>query len=119
MCFTKPRSRDMFRSMKHITLFLTILLGAILAGGSARADISWSGTLSGLNEVPPNGSPATGFLAVMLTGDSLTVDLTWTGLVGGNPAAAHIHCCTTPGNNIGVAIGFTGFPAVTSGTYMH
>lgn len=49
----------------------------------------------------------------------MTVSLNWDGLIGGNPAAAHIHCCTAPGSNIGVAVGFTGFPATTSGTYDH
>jgi hypothetical protein len=33
--------------------------------------------------------------------------------------AAHIHCCTSPGANIGVAVGFPNFPAVVSGTYHH
>jgi hypothetical protein len=47
------------------------------------------------------------------------VDVTWSGLTGGNPAAAHIHCCTPRGANIGVAVGFPSFPATLSGTYQH
>jgi len=30
---------------------------------------------------------------------------------------AHVHCCTTPGTNASVAVGYTGFAAATSGTY--
>jgi hypothetical protein len=54
-----------------------------------------------------------------LNGDSLFVDMSWSGLTGGAPSAAHIHCCTNPGTNVGVAVGFTGFPSTTSGTYQH
>jgi hypothetical protein len=104
--------------MKHLA-FATFLAGAVLASGSARAATLWTGDLLGSNEVPPTGSPATGFVSVSLLGNQLTVDLTYTGLTGGNPAAAHIHCCTAPGSSIGVAVGFPGFPATLSGTYIH
>lgn len=73
----------------------------------------------GTNEVPPNASPATGFALITIDGNLMTVDLTWDGLIGGNPAAAHIHCCTDVGTNVGVAVGFPAFPATTSGTYSH
>src|SRR5262249_12704571 len=43
----------------------------------------------------------------------------FSGLEGGPAIAAHIHCCTPPGTNTGVALPFPGFPAATSGTYMH
>jgi len=76
--------------------------------------------MSGQNEIPANNSPATGFTFVTLNGDDLTVDVNWSGLTGGTPGAAHIHCCVAPHTvNIGVAVGFTGFPATTSGTYHH
>jgi hypothetical protein len=67
--------------------------------------------------IPPNASTATGFADVLINGNFLTVNIFWQGLIGGNPAAAHIHCCIAPGNNVGVAVGFTGFPTTTSGTY--
>jgi CHRD domain-containing protein/PEP-CTERM motif-containing protein len=76
-------------------------------------------TLTGADEVPPTGSGATGFVTVLLDGNLLDVDLTFSGLEGGPAAAAHIHCCTPQGTNTGVAVGFPGFPAATSGTYMH
>ncbi len=74
-------------------------------------------TLLGSNEVPVTGSPATGFAALTLDGNLLTVSVSFSGLIGGNAAAAHIHCCTPQGTNTGVAVGFTSFPASTSGTY--
>lgn len=74
-------------------------------------------TLSGANEVPPNASTATGSATLSLTGDLLTVNVIFSGLTGGNPSASHIHCCTSPGANTGVAIGFPGFPATLSGNY--
>src|SRR5712691_9384830 len=78
-----------------------------------------SATLSGANETPPNASTATGFITVSLDGNLLGVDLVFSGLIGGPASAGHIHCCTPPGTNTGVAIPFTGFPAATSGAYMH
>lgn len=74
--------------------------------------------MTGTNEVPPNASPATGFATITVDGNMLTVDLEWAGLIGGNPGAAHIHCCTDVGTNIGVAVGFPDFPATASGTYL-
>ena len=98
----------------------TLALSAALVGvaGSANAQ-SWSGAMSGANEVPPNASTATGWAYLSLTGSSLFVQIFWNALTGGVPAAAHIHCCTTPGTNVNVAVGFPGFPAATSGTYTH
>src|SRR5258705_13741238 len=53
----------------------------------------FSAHMSGLNENPTNASPATGFTKVILNqaANSLQVDVNWAGLIGGNPAAAHIH----------------------------
>jgi hypothetical protein len=96
---------------------------ALLAGaGAAHAHILvFDAFLSGAEEVPPTSSPATGFSLVTVddVADTLTVDESWNGLIGGNASAAHIHCCTPHGTNIGVAVPFTGFPAVASGTYFH
>lgn len=77
----------------------------------------WVGAFAGTSEVPPNSSPATGWADVFLSGHFLTVNVMWQGLIGGNPTAAHIHCCAAPGSNAGVAIGLPGFPVTTSGTY--
>lgn len=90
-----------------------------LASPASAQSGAWSGIMRGTNEVPPNASPATGFTYVSLIGNLLSVNVQWSGLVGGTPAAAHIHCCTLPGTTIGVAVGFPGFPATLSGTYFH
>jgi hypothetical protein len=96
-------------------------LGAVIATllvAAPRAEASvYKTTLAGANEVPANGSTATGTATLILTGNQLEVEVTFAGLVGGPAAAAHIHCCTLPGTNISVAVPFTGFPAATSGTY--
>lgn len=78
---------------------------------------TWVAFMNGANEVGPVVTPATGFATVTLNNHLLTVTMTWQGLIGGNPSAAHIHCCTAPGTNTGVAVGFTGFPTATSGSY--
>src|SRR5438067_4067633 len=111
---TMPRRWQFARTV------LRAIVGVCLLSGPAYAtSISVHTTLSGLNEVPPNASPATGEADISIIGDTLTVNEDWTGLIGGPAAAAHIHCCVAPGSNIGVAVGFPGFPAATSGAYTH
>ena len=100
-----------------IRLFLAAML--LAAAPLPASVIVYSGTLSGLNEVPPNGSNAFGSIIVTLNGNDLTVSETFSGLLGGAASAAHIHCCTIPGMNVAVAVPFTGFPSATSGTYNH
>jgi len=98
-------------------VLLSVVLILALAPLTLSAATIYTTTLLGSNEVPPTGSPATGFATVTLNGDLLTVDEVFSGLTGGTAAAAHIHCCAPVGTNVGVAIPFTGFPAATSGTY--
>lgn len=102
---------------RSFLLFLPLLLGALSVIPSANA-ISFDTTLSGLNEVPvAMPSAGSGFATVDLTGNLLTVNVTFTGLA--TPVlAGHIHCCSALGTNIGVAVGFSGLPAATSGTFM-
>jgi hypothetical protein len=102
----------------HKRVFLTGLLFLALgvASPANATPITYTTILSGANEVPPTGSTATGTATFILNLDQLTVNETFTGLIA--PAtAAHIHCCTPPGTNTGVAVPFTGFPTATSGTY--
>jgi hypothetical protein len=101
------------------TLLAAIAGAALLsfAGAVHSATLIYSTQMTGANEVPPTGSPATGFTLVTINGNQMEVKVTFSGLVGGTAAAAHIHCCTPVGTNTGVAVGFTGFPAATSGTY--
>ncbi|QCP14641.1 CHRD domain-containing protein [Pseudoduganella umbonata] len=98
-----------------------------LASMSASADVfTYTATLSGAIEEPPNASPGTGTVRVDFDTDNhlLTINTTFSGLLGPT-TAAHIHCCTAvpETGTAGVATElptFTGFPiGVTSGTYSH
>ena len=105
-------------------LFAPCVLALALSGlpSVARADIIlFTATLTGGGEVPPNGSPGTGFAIVSLNGDFLTVNVSFSGLVS-TTTASHIHCCAPPGTNASVATTvptFPGFPlGVMFGTYL-
>ena len=100
-------------------LFLTgPLVFALALAIPAHADtITYTATLLGSNEVPPTGSPATGFGTFVLNGNLLSINESFSGLTV--PAtAAHIHCCNPAGVNAIVAVPFTPFPNATSGTFM-
>jgi hypothetical protein len=94
-------------------------LALILSASAVQLNAGpiFAATLAGASEVPPVISPATGSATLTLNGDFLQVTESFSGLIGGPASAAHIHCCTAPGTNIGVAIPFPGFPSATSGTY--
>jgi hypothetical protein len=101
---------------------LTFLLLLSLTSAIPRvlpAATFYETALSGTNEVPPTGSPATGFAMVTLNGNTLMVNETFSGLIGGSARAAHIHCCGPIGVNEPVVLPFTGFPADTAETYIH
>lgn len=99
------------------------LVGALLSASAANATILEFTAplgLTGTQEVPSNATSATGTGTASYDTDTLQldVDLTWSGLSA--PAtAAHIHCCSGPGANSAIAVGFVGFPSTISGTYSH
>lgn len=100
-------------------LFLTgpLVLALALAIPAHADSITYTATLLGSNEVPPTGSPATGFGIFVLNGNLLSINESFTGLTA--PAsAAHIHCCNPVGVNAIVAVPFTPFPNATSGAFM-
>jgi len=112
------------------TLTILVFVAAFSAlSGVAKADpLVFTTTLRGTNEVPANTSPGIGNAVVTINGNMMTVSATFSGLVPttstGAPSgttAAHIHCCTPPTANAGVATttpSFPGFPlGVTSGTF--
>lgn len=80
----------------------------------------FTAALAGSQENPPNFSPGTGFGIVTLdqTLNTFQVNETFSGLTG-NATGAHIHCCSAPGVNSGIAIPFNGFPPSASGSFMH
>jgi hypothetical protein len=103
--------------MKMKSLIAIFSLATALSLGTASAQWTFQATLSGLNEVGPNASPATGFGTVVLSADQtqLTVNESWSGLTA--PAtASHIHGPAGVGTNAPVLFPFIGVPAVTSGS---
>ena len=96
-------------------------LFALLLSGASAAQ-TFTGSLSGPAEEPPNASP--GWRQSISTQPTLSVDVAFSGLVG-TTTAAHIHCCTNSINpsTAGVATQvptFSGFPAgVTAGSYQN
>ena len=84
--------------------FVSVIL--VAAAQLSAATITYTTSLSGANESPPNASPGTGFALVTIdtTLNTLFVDVSFSGLLG-TTTASHIHCCTTsPGaGNAGVA----------------
>lgn len=104
--------------------FILILAFGMLLGPMAvqAMPIVFKASLEGLNEVPPNASPGTGDVTVTVddVANTMRVEALFSSLIG-TTAVAHIHCCTPPGSNAGVATAvptFPGFPAgVTSGSY--
>jgi hypothetical protein len=97
-------------------LLIGPLVFALALAIPAQADTIYTATLLGSNEVPPTGSPATGFATFILSGDLLSINESFSGLTA--PAsAAHIHCCGPVGVNEIVAVPFTPFPNTTSGNF--
>ena len=102
-----------------------ITVAALFAGCSAFGGVvTYSVSLSGSAESPPNGSLATGVGTVTIdtTAHQLMVSFVFSGVTSGT-TASHIHCCTTVPfiGAAGVATQlpfFVGFPTgVTSGSY--
>src|SRR5258705_8020031 len=106
--------------MKFVTRMLIPMVFA--AASSQGAIITFSASLSGANEVPVVVTAGTGFTTVSYDSiaHTLAVAVSFSNLTG-LTTAAHVHCCTPPGGNAGVATTtpfFAGFPiGVTSGTY--
>ena len=105
-------------ALRTTTLTIALFLATLSFAGAQ----TYSGTFSGLNENPPNGSLGTGIgsVTINLVTHTMTVSANFSNLTG-TVTAAHIHAPAPPGSNIGVATQtptFSGFPSgVTSGTY--
>ena len=102
-----------------------VLAALAFAAAPGRAQTTtWTTTLTGPAESPPNASPGTGTALITLTGNNLSINITFGGLLS-TTTMSHIHCCTvTPfAGTAGVATmvpTFVDFPlGVTSGAYTH
>jgi hypothetical protein len=109
--------------MRYISLAVLSAALAVLAPAAGAIPMTFTGILSGANEVPPNNSPGAGAVAVILDPTAQTIEIltSFFGLTSAD-TAAHIHCCAPLGTNAGVATtlpAFAGFPlGVTQGTYL-
>jgi hypothetical protein len=110
--------------MRHLLspLLATMLLG--FAGAAHSATTTYTTSLSGAKEAPPNSSPATGTAMVVIddVANTMALHVDFSGLAGPS-TAAHIHCCTpeplTGTAPVATTVPyFAGFPiGVTAGTY--
>lgn len=103
------------------TMLNALAVAACLSfAGGAQAATVYKTILAGTNENPPNASAGIGAATLTIDGVMMTLEVDFSGLTG-TTTASHIHCCTTPDLNAGVATQtptFLGFPlGVTSGSY--
>lgn len=118
----------MLTALPKVMTALALALCSMAANATVMiaTNHTYSTTLSGASEVPPNASQGTGTATVGFDIDThtLVIDVTFSGLIG-MTTAAHIHCCTAvPGEGTaGVATqtpNFVDFPlGVIAGTYSH
>jgi hypothetical protein len=114
--------------MRIISSALIVVATLALPTSVAHAvPVTFAVTLTGAQEVPPSGSPATGSGTVIVdaAANTMQIDVAFAGLTSGN-TAAHIHCClATPFQSANVMVAtttptFPGFPSgTTAGTYSH
>lgn len=94
--------------MKTLYSIIATALVLLLVSAPVQADVGYSATLDGLQEVPPNASPASG--TAFLTLDGLGVlhySVTYSGLTAPR-TAAHFHGPAGMGVNAGVVFGIAG-----------
>jgi CHRD domain/PEP-CTERM motif len=111
---------EMSKAIKIATV-AAVLLG--FATASEASPVRFVANLGNF-ENPPTGSAGTGLAVVDFdfTTHTMRVQVNFSGLTG-LTTNSHIHCCTAPPGNIGVATTtptFPGFPAgVQSGSYLN
>jgi len=102
---------------RSIPLGILMLVAASFAAPRAKANATFTTTLSGANEVPATLSTATGLAFVTLTFSTLDVtSFVFSGLTA--PVTAATIQVALPGVNGPVAIILPGFPAAASGSYV-
>ena len=105
------------QSLTLLAVASTLTFG--LAAPASAVVTQFSTNLTNALEPDPT-SPGTGTALVTLDSllNTVAVHLDFSGL-SANASAGHIHCCTAVAGagSSGVAIGFSSFPAVKSGSY--
>lgn len=115
---TNLKNGLMYSNIHTVTVPAGEIRAQIILGPASTTILSFDRVYSGANEVPANASTGTGTISG--TYDPATnrvfFAINFTGLTA--PAsAAHFHGNATPGINAPVLVGYTGFPAATSGSY--
>ena len=98
--------------MRRLTKLIVGMAVVAASGTSAQAaTYLFTANLSGLNENPVVATPGSGVSTITLddVANLLTIQATFSRLIG-NTTASHIHCCTLPTGNVGVA---TTVPSLT------
>lgn len=119
--WTRRKPVDKLTVLMKLSLSLAVL--CLTCSSASAATIVYAANLSGLNEAPPNASPAIGNVLVTIdtTLNTMRVQASFSGLQG-NSTAAHIHAPTvTPGSGVVTPAtrtpSFIGFPiGVTAGS---
>lgn len=94
----------------------------VMPAAASAASLTYTASLDGVSENPPNASPGTGTATVIYDplAQTLAISAQFSGLLGPT-TMAHVHCCVAAPGNVGVAVTpgtLPGFPVgVTSGTY--
>ena len=85
---------------------LVAAVAVVMAGAAHATIVNMTAQLDGLQESPPNASPAGGTATAVVDTDANTLSytLTFSGLTA-TQTAAHIHGFANPGTNAGVLFG--------------
>ena|SRR5258705_1872574 len=101
-------------------LVVSIIGGCLVGASASAATLTFEANLDGLQEVPPNASPAFGFAQLTLDDVSGFVTITtgtYQDLLGG-ATGAHIHGLSGPGVSSGIILPLTvDTPGATTGTF--
>lgn len=102
--------------MPFFKLFRLSVFLAALSSSTSAATFVYPGGLSGANEVPANGSTATGRFTASLdtSANSLFGALSFSDL-SSSVASINLHCCAPAGANAGSIRNIVGAPFATAG----